>query len=144
MKSLLMIILTFTAFNLNAQVEPISDYKISNIKVIPFDSKTGEFAKHTELTYYNAISTSLFVIVEVSGKPGIFESKKKVEIEVFEGEKRKAKKIEKNMLFSEKGKFYISLLLDPLMCKDITINARILGQKTDSGIAKMIPFKCGE
>ena len=54
------------------------------------------------------------------------------------------KSLEKNMLFSEKGKFYISLLLDPLMCKDITINARILGQKTDSGIAKMIPFKCGE
>lgn len=65
MKSLLMIILIFTAFHLFAQVEPISDYKISNIKVIPFDSKTGEFAKQTELTYYNAISTSLFVIVEV-------------------------------------------------------------------------------
>jgi len=139
-----MIILTFTAFHLTAQVEPISDYKISNIKVIPFDSKTGEFAKQTELTYYNAISTSLFVIVEVSGKAGIFESKKKVEIEVFEGEKRKVKKIEKNMLFSEKGKFYISLLLDPLMCKDVTIHGRILGQKNDSNFAKVIPFACGE
>lgn len=143
MKKLLTSILFAISVSISAQNESLPDYKISNIKVMPFDSQTGEF-QQLESSYFNAISTSLFVIVEVSGKPGVFESQKKVEIQILEGTKKKIRKLEKNMLFSDKGKFYISLLVDPLICKDITINARILGQKNDSSVAKLISFACGE
>ena len=61
-----------------------------------------------------------------------------------EWKKKKATKVEKNMLLGDQGKYFIPILLEPMMCADIKITARILGQKTNSTLIRTIPFNCGE
>ena len=147
MKNLFLIIFVFVSIQLFAQTST-PDYKISTIKILPFDYKTGEFKPEIKTgnmdIFFNAFSTSLFVVVEVSGKPGSYEGNRKVEIKVLEGKKKKATKVEKNMLLGDQGKYFIPILLEPMMCADIKITARILGQKTNSTLIRTIPFNCGE
>ncbi|MBP7281434.1 MAG: hypothetical protein KBA66_07660 [Leptospiraceae bacterium] len=147
MKSLLYVILFSLTTNL-LWSDPVPDYKISDIKIIPFESKTGEFQEQVKQNqpepYSNAISTSFFVIVEISGKAGSYESKRKVEIQVLEGGRKKVNKVETNMLLGANGKFFIPLLLSPLICKDLKITANVLGQTKESSLTRTIPFRCGE
>lgn len=131
-----------------AQETPAPDYKITNLKIVPFDSQTGEFqapfAKNDERAFFNDLAISLFVTVEISGEAGSFEDGRMISVTVTEGGKSKLKKNEQIGLIGEKGKFYFPVWLEPAMCDEITITAKISGQKTASTITRKVPFMCGE
>lgn len=139
----------------NAQKAP--DCKISNIKIVPFDSLTGKFREeikpNEDSGFFNEFKISLFVVVEISSQAyfkeiSVPDANKdiKVDITVMEGKQQKAKKIKQISLSDllEDGKIFVPLWLDPLMCSDVRINARIIGQKTVSTMKRTVPFQCGE
>lgn len=137
----------------NAPIAP--DCRISNIKIVPFDSQTGEFQEeikaNDERSFFNDFTISLFVVVEISSQAyfdrlNISEKERKVEITVMEGNLQKAKKIKQISLhyLLGGGKIFVPLWLDPLMCKDVKINARIIGQRTVSTMKRTVSFSCGE
>lgn len=125
-----------------------ADYKITNIKIVPFDSQTGEFldeyTPNYERVFFNDLAISLFVVVEISGESGTFEDGRNIQVTVTEGKKIKTKKTDQIGLIGEGGKFYFPVWLDAAMCSDITIKATITGQKTASTMTKKVPFMCGE
>lgn len=140
------IVLSFGAVLAFAQKTP--DYKISSIKITPFDSATGEFQPefkaNDDRSFFNDLGISLFTVVEISGKEGSFEAGRKIQITVTEGKKVKATKTEQIGLIGGGGKFFIPLWLDPAMCSEIKITAKIIGQKTAPTMTRKVPFLCGE
>ena len=140
------LILCFGATFAVAQKAP--DYKISNIKILPFDAGTGEFQgeikPNDDRSFFNDLEISLFLAVEISGKEGDYDGNRKVQITVTEGKKVKLTKTEVIGILNEKGKFYIPIWLYPAMCDEVKITAKIIGQKTASTITRKIPFMCGE
>lgn len=142
----ILVLLCFSGTLAIAQKTP--DYKISNVKITPFDSATGEFQEEIksgdERSFFNDLSISLLTLVEISGKEGSFEVGRKIQITVTEGKKVKTTKTEQIGLIGAGGKFYIPLWLYPAMCDEVKITAKIIGQKTASTITRKVPFLCGE
>ena len=134
------------AVQTSAQKAP--DYKISAIKIMPFDGQTGafqdEFKAGGDRSFFNDLAISLLVTVEISGQAGSFEEGRNIEVIVTEGKKQKAKKLEQIGLIGEGGKFYVPVWLDAAMCDEVTIKARITGQKTLSNLSRKVSFMCGE
>jgi hypothetical protein len=139
----------------NAQRAP--DCKISSIKIVPFDSLTGKFREEVKPNedpgFFNEFRISLFVVVEISSQAyfeviSVSDANKniKVEITVMEGQRLKTKKLEQISLHNllNGGKIFVPLWLDPLMCGDVKIDARIIGQKSVSTMRRTVPFSCGE
>lgn len=131
----------------NAQ-KPAAPYKITAVKMTPFDQASGKFqdeiTPNDERSFFNEISLAMLVTVEVSGETGTFEAGRKVEVTVMEGKRQKAKKIEQIGLIGDSGKFYIPVWLDSALCDSITVSARIVGQKTVSTMKRQASFMCGE
>lgn len=131
----------------NAQ-KAAAPYKISAIKIVPFNQQTGKFEAAImptdERSFFNEISLGLFVSVEVTGETGTFEAGRIVEIVVMEGKKQKAKKTEQIGLIGDGGKFYVPVWLDSALCDEVKITARIVGQKTASTLTRKASFMCGE
>ncbi len=124
-------------------------YKLTNIKIMPFEKKTGEF--ENEITdadtraFFNEISKTYLVTVEVAGEKGSFEAGRKIEIIVTEGGKIKTRKLEQIDLIGDGGKVYMPLWIDQPLCAKTVITARIIGQKTASTLKRsFIIFQCGE
>lgn len=124
------------------------DYKITNIKIVPFNEQTGKF--EDELTangdraFFNDLSTSLFVTFEVSGEAGSFEAGRKIIITVTEGKRAKFSKTEQVGLIGEGGRYFVPVWLYSAMCSDVTITAKLSGQKSVSTRTRKVPFLCGE
>jgi len=124
------------------------DYKITNIKMVPFNEAAGNF--EDEITsanprsFFNDLSTSLFVTFEVSGEAGSFEAGRNIIIKVTEGKKIKFSKTEQVGLIGSEGKYFVPVFLYSSMCSDVTITAKLSGQKTASSIKRRVPFLCGE
>jgi len=142
---------TATPIPLSEQKAP--DWEISSIKIVPFDWNTGEFRDEIESNDGygggNEFSVSLFVVVEVSNPVPYAlymksEKMRKVEITVMEGKRQKAKKIEEIIVIGEGGKIFVPVWLDPVMCEEVKIKARITGQKTASTMKRTVLFECGE
>lgn len=133
--------------SVNAQ-KAAAPYKITAIKIVPFDQQSGEF--QTEITptdersFFNEISLRFLVTVEVTGEKGTFEAGREIEIIVMEGKKQRAKKIEQIGLIADNGKFYIPLWIDNPLCDETTFTARIVGQKPVSTMKRKASFMCGE
>ena len=131
-----------------AMSQKAPDYEISNIKITPFDSATGEFQEeikaNDERSFFNDLSISLLTLVEITGQEGSFEVGRKIQITVTEGKKVKTTKTEQIGLIGGGGKFYVPLWLYPAMCDDVKITAKIIGQKTASTITRKVSFLCGE
>ncbi|MBS1793788.1 MAG: hypothetical protein JSS81_08035 [Acidobacteria bacterium] len=151
MKITKIIVLTALILSLSAAAvaqKKAADYKITNVRIVPFDGATGEFGEEIkpggDRSFFNDLSISLFVAVEISGEKGTFEAGRKAEITVTEGKKLKTKKLEQVGLIGEGGKFYIPVWLDSAMCSDVKITARLVGQKTPSSVTRTVPFLCGE
>ena len=135
--------------SVNAQKPPTAaPYKITGIKIVPFDQMTGEF--QTEITptdersFFNEISLRFLISVEVSGESGTFEAGRTVEIVVLEGKKQIMKKTEQIGLVGDGGKFYMPFWIDKPLCDELTVTARIVGQKTASVRKRKASFMCGE
>ena len=142
----LSMILSFGVVLANAQKTP--DYKISNIKIVPFDSMTGEFQEEIkpkdERSFFNDLDISLLATIEIQGKSGTYEGDRKVQITVTEGKKVKLSKTDFIGVLNDKGSFYIPVWLYRAMCSDVKITAKILGQKNPSTYSRTISFQCGE
>jgi hypothetical protein len=123
------------------------DYKITAIHITPFDSNTGKFedeiTANSDRSFFNDLAISLLVVVEVAGQTGSFEAGRQAEITVMEGKKIKKKKVEQIGIPSD-GKFFVPVWLDSPMCSEVTVTARMIGQKTVSRTVRKVPFQCGE
>jgi hypothetical protein len=123
------------------------DYKITAIHVTPFDSATGKFedelTANSDRSFFNDLSISLLVVVEIAGESGSFVPGRSAEITVMEGKKLKKKKVEQ-IGIPQDGKFFVPVWLDNSMCSGVTITARMIGQKTISRTVRKVPFICGE
>ena len=124
------------------------DYKITRVKIVPFDEQAGKFDDEitatTERAFFNDLSTSLFVTFEISGEPGTFADGRKISVTVTEGKRIKFSKTEQVGLIGEGGKYYFPVYLYSAMCDEVKITAKLLGQKTPSTVTRKIPFMCGE
>jgi hypothetical protein len=133
--------------SVNAQ-KIAAPYKITAVKIVPFDQQTGKFQSEImptdERVFFNEMSLGLFVMVEITGEKETFEDGRTVEVLVMEGKKQKAKKTEQIGLIGEGGKFYIPVWLDSALCSEVKITARIVGQKTASTMTRKAAFMCGE
>jgi len=121
-------------------------YKITDIKVVPFNEITGKFREPVdpEQWFGNDLSMSLFVTIELSGEAGGYAPKRNVQITVTEGKKVKLSKIGYPGVFSEQGKYYVPVWLYGSMCDIVRIKASITGQKTASTRTRTVNFHCGE
>jgi len=140
------LIFCFSAVDANAQQTPA--YKISNVKISPFEQTTGKFEDEItasdDRSFFNDLSKGLFVTVEITGKPESYEAKRQLEVTVMEGAKVKLKKVYMAGILNEQGKFYFPVWLDAPMCSEVKITARILGQKTAATTTRKVAFQCGE
>jgi hypothetical protein len=140
-------VFTLTAVAVVAQ-KKAPDYKIAAINITPFNEATGKFEDVLTTTdtrsFFNDLSMSLFVTVEIAGEAGSFEAGRKVVISVTEGRKAKFNKTEQVGLIGEGGRYYIPVWLYGSMCSDVTIKARLVGQKTTSPVTRKVTFECGE
>ncbi|HMS39268.1 MAG TPA: hypothetical protein PKE69_03520 [Pyrinomonadaceae bacterium] len=145
------LILTFGATFATAQksVANVQEYKITNLKVVPFDSYRGEFqdeikASGEQPTFFNDFSISLMVVVEITAGKGEYNAKQSVQITATEGKKVKKTKTEPMPPVDENGKYYIPLWLDAGMCDTVKITAKMIGQKAASTMTRSFLFQCGE
>ena len=149
---LVLLILCFETALVNAQktIAPKTpDYKISNLKIVPYDSYKGEFEEEIkpddkDRSFFNDYSISLLVVVEVSIEKGGYEAARTVQITVTEGKKIKKTKTEQMPPVEDNGKYYVPLWLEAGMCDTLTITAKINGQKTASTKTRTVLFACGE
>lgn len=123
-------------------------YKITNIKMVPFNEASGKFEDEISdadpRAFFNDLSISLFVTFEISGEAGSFEDGRKIFISVTEGKKSKYTKTEQIGLIGSEGRYYVPAFLYGSMCDTIKITAKITGQKTASSMSRRVPFMCGE
>ncbi len=131
-------------------VQKIPDYKISDIKITPFDSYKGEFEEALKSdaaeprSFFNDYAYSLLVVVEVSIEKGGYEAGRAVQINVTEGKKILKNKTEQMPPVEDNGKYYVPVWLDAGMCDKVTITAKMVGQKTASTQTRSVLFQCGE
>lgn len=132
----------------SAQKKPVAPYTITGIQVIPFSESTGEFAPamaDDDLgSFFNDLSTSLLVKIEISGPAGEFVPNRNVSISVTEGKKVKLSKIGYPGVLNENGKFYVPVWLYGSMCDKVTIKASMIGQTKRSSKSRVVQFMCGE
>lgn len=145
---LLLAFLAIFANSLSVQAQKTPDYKITNIKLVPFDGQTGKFQAeikpNDERSFFNEIALSLFVVVEITGASGTFEAGRMADITILESKKQRAKKTEQIGLVGDGGKFYIPIWIDSALCSDVTVTARIRGQASASTMTRKASFQCGE
>lgn len=143
----LTLLLFALAVNTFAQKAP-ADYKITNIKVVPFEQITGEFEAEItdadERSFFNELGKGLFVTVEITGKSGDYVGTRNLDVTVLEGKKVKVKKSLMSGILNENGKYYFGFYIEPALCDTVTITAKITGQKTPSTKSRKIQFVCGE
>lgn len=145
-----LLIMAFSAAGAFAQKpKPAADYKITNIKIVPFSESSGEFgseikAKGDDHSFFNSLEIGLFVTIEISGQKDSFEAGRKVQVTVMEGKKIKLTKLAQVGYMGDNAKVYYGVWLAPSMCGDVTITASLTGQKTVSKMSRKVPFLCGE
>lgn len=142
-----LLLLWFAAFPAEAQ-KKAADYVISAVRIVPFDGQTGKFQdeirEKDEMSFFNRLSISLFVTIEISGQKNTYETGRKIDVTVTEGGRLKTGRSEQIGSIGSGGKVYFPLWLDAAMCSDVTITARITGQKTASTVSRKVAFLCGE
>lgn len=137
-------------FTFAAAQKRTADYKLTNIKIVPFEKTSGEFEpeiadKNESRAFFNAISTNYLVTVEIAGETGSFAAGRQIEIVVTENRKVVARKLEQIDLIGDNGKIFMPLWIDQPLCAATTITARIVGQKTVARLQrKLTVFQCGE
>lgn len=143
-------ILTFAAAAFGQKPAKAPDYKIAMIKVNAFDEAAGELKDANPengepLSFFNDLSTSLFVWVAIQGEVGSFEAGRMVSISVTSGKKILTSRNNVQIgLIGEKGIYLVPVYVYGPLCSDVKITAKITGQKTPSSKSVKVPFICGE
>jgi hypothetical protein len=123
--------------------------KLVSMKIIPYNRSSDAFGEdisnEKEQFHLNELDLSLFVKVEVNGKPGSIDSTpKEVEITALEGKKRILSRTVLVGIMNEQGKYFAPAWIYGPICQPLTIEARIVGQAQPSVIKKRLVFQCGE
>ena len=144
-----LIVTTIGLVGANAQKpKKAPDYKIAKVKIVPFNEQTGQFEEELDengsKSFFNDLSTSLFVTVEVGGEAGSFEAGRKATITVMEGKKLKLTRTDQVGLIGDGGKYYMPVWLYGSMCSQIKITVKLTGQKTLPVKTRSVAFNCGE
>ena len=128
--------------------QKVAPYKITGIRVMPFDEITGKFrdtlAPDDIGGWGNDLSMSILAVVELSGASGSYADKRTVSIRVLEGNKLKTSKVGYPGVFSDAGTYYIPVWINGSVCDNLTITATILGQTTRSSMTRKLSAHCGE
>ncbi len=145
---LLSILVLLFIGNSSSQAQTAPPFKISAIKVVPFEELTGEFgeeitAKNTR-EFFNEVSTGLLITVVVSGQTDATAENRRVETTVTSGSKILAKKSTVVFSVGAGGKYFVPLYVDAGLCQPVTITAKITGQKTAATMTRKLSFTCGE
>jgi hypothetical protein len=120
--------------------------RLSEMKILPYNGGSDTFGENMaegDHSLFNDLDTSLLVKVEVSGKAGEY-SDRNVEITVRQGNKVLLSRNAMVGIYNESGKYYVTAWINNPICQDITIQARLLGQRQPSVINKKITANCGE
>lgn len=126
------------------------DYSIAMIKVNAFDEAAGELSDANPdggevKSFFNDLSTSLFVWVAIQGEAGSFEPGRMVSVTVWEGKRIKMTRNNVQIgLIGDKGVYIVPVYVYGSLCDEVKITAKITGQKTKSSKTVKIPFLCGE
>lgn len=126
------------------------DYEIALIKVNAFNEAAGELSDANPeggevKSFFNDLSTSLFVWVAVSGEAGSFEAGRMVSVTVMEGKKIKMTRNNVQIgLIGDKGVYLVPVYVYGPLCSEVKITAKITGQKKAPSKTVKIPFQCGE
>lgn len=124
-------------------------YRLSAIRILPYNQTTNSFLaevkKDKDADFFNELDLSLFVTVEVSGQPGSISSNRRVEIIAYEGSRVILKRVVRLGVISEStGKYYVPVWLYSPFCQQVTIKARLIGQRQISTLQRKLDFLCGE
>lgn len=120
--------------------------RLSEMKILPYNGMSDTFGDNMaegDHSLFNDLDISLLVKVEVSGKAGEY-SDRNVEITARQGNKLILTKTSMVGIYNESGKYYVTAWINNPICQDITIQARLLGQRQPSVIKKTIRANCGE
>jgi len=145
----IIVFLLLVGVNFNSvQAQAAPPFKITAIKIVPFDQFTGEFepeiTPNDERAFFNDVSFGLFITVVISGTSDTFLATRKVEVTVLEGKKVRSQKISDASSVGADGKYYVPLFLESAFCDEVTVTAKLIGQKTASTMTRKVPFACGE
>lgn len=143
------ILITVAGLNVLAQAKiPTLSYKIARLKIQTFnqvlDAFSDDISDKKENEFWNALDTSLFVTVEVSGEVGSYVSGRRVEVTAYEGRKLILRRVANLGVINNDGKYYVPIWLYGGFCQPVTIRARFLGQQQALVIKKRLFFNCGE
>lgn len=139
----------------------LSDYELSSLKAYLYHEESGTVSTKDIISLpkgslWNTTigagaagspSHATLVVVEITGKPGSYEPKRKVELIAQETGKTKTLKFKKTAVLgglSREGKYFAAFWLYDTGCVPIVLSARLLGQSGVSKSGKVIDFSCGE
>jgi hypothetical protein len=128
--------------------EATPPYKLSEIKIRSYDQTTDSLrddVRNDKDDLWNELDLSLLVTVEISGKAGSYSSNRKVEVIAYEGNRVILKRVVGLGVLSESGgKYYVPVWLYGPFCRQVTIKARLIGQRQTSALQRRVNFGCGE
>ena len=130
-------------------VSKTPDYAISSIEVMAYSSSTGKlenvFPEGGEpKTFFNDLDTSLFVWVFVQGEKGTFEAGRMANVVVTADKKVLVSRNVQIGIPNEDGLYIVPVFVYGPLCSDVTITAKLTGQKTSTPTTVKVPFLCGE
>ena len=145
----------------NADAQPTPAYKISAIRAKLFYEDKGTFSGDVLTEKYFALwnviigegsaegnSNATLVLVEITGKPGASEIRRKVAFTAVAGKGSRARTLLKRTLstgiLSNRGKWYGAFWLQGTGCEPVTLTARLTGQAQPFVMRRTIDFRCGE
>ena len=144
---LLLSVLALTVYG-QAGAEVTPPYKLSEIKIRPYDQSTDTLRddiRNDKDDLWNELDLSLLVTVEISGKAGSYSSGRKVEIIAYEGNRVVLKRVVGLGVLSESGgKYYVPVWLYGPFCRQVTVKAKLIGQRQTSALQRKVNFGCGE
>lgn len=148
------------ARNIKSQTPP---FKITALRAKLFYESSGAFSKDIladpNISLWNTIigegdaggaSSSTLIIVEVTGKPGAYESTCKIEFTATykqNGQNSRETVVRRTTetgILNTNGKFYAAFWLYETGCYPVKLAARLIGQTQPSVIKRTINFQCGE
>ena len=124
-------------------------YSVASITVNAFSGSTSELRDALPETgeapvFFNDLDTSLFVWVLIQGQAGTFEAGRMANVVVKEGNKIKMTRNIQIGIPNEQGFYTVPVFVYGPLCSEVTITAKITGQKLTPAKTVKVPFMCGE
>lgn len=123
-------------------------YKLTEIKIRPYDQTTDSLRndiRNDKDDLWNELDLSVLMTIEISGKAGSYSSGRKVEIIAYEGNRVILKRVVGLGVLSESaGKYYVPVWLYGPFCRQVTVKAKLIGQRQTSSLQRKVNFGCGE